>query len=319
MDAGSLIGFALVFVLVTWTLSATLLLAVWIGRRRLRQRGPAAERRAAELAAAIPVLVGLAVVGVLAARSQLGVDHCQLHDHHAHLCFAHGGAWIERAWAVALVAAAAVLALTRLGALVASLIRSQRSLSRLRRASHASAGITWVDTPHALCFVAGIWRPQIFVSTGVWAGLGDDERAAMLAHERAHIRHRDVARRLAVEMLSSVGAPLATSVLRGVWDPATERLCDARAAEEARSGEVVARAMVQACRLGVRSSPVPAAFAPAVHTLTDRVQAVLDREPTGDRAAQLLAGLVLSVAIGLSLVAAAYAEPLHHLLETLLG
>ena len=54
--------------------------------------------------------------------------------------------------------------------------------------------------PYALCH--GIFGPSVYVTTGLVRLLGDDELRAVLAHERAHLRHRDPLRNLAARMLS---------------------------------------------------------------------------------------------------------------------
>ncbi len=318
MQPGSLVGFGVVFVVIAWTLSLLSILALRTGRDWLRQLGPAAERRAVELAAIIPVVLGGVLVTILLARSGLGADHCQEHHHEAHFCLMHGGPWSERIWAVALVVLASVITLARSVVLCMTVIRRRRTIARLRKVSHHADGIRWLDSPDAVCFVSGFRHPEIFVSSGAWDVLDDDERAAMLAHEHAHIRHRDIARRFAVDMLLCVGAPLA-SVIRKLWDSATERLCDARAAAETGDGESVASAMVKVCRLGARPQASAASFPPSGHAVEERVQAVLEDRSTGDRASRIL--LIVSAATVLStvLVAAAYATTIHDMLEAILG
>jgi hypothetical protein len=318
MQPGSLFGFGLVFVLVAWTLSLVLMLAVRAARRGLRRLGPAIERRAVELAAAVPVIVGLAVVAVLIVRSAVGVDHCHVHHHEAHLCLMHGGPWFDRAWVVVLVAVAAAIAVIQLAALAVTTARRRRAVSRLRSVSRHADGIWWVDAPHPVCFVAGFRQPEMFISTGAWDALDDDERAAMLAHERAHVRHGDVARRFVLDLFLLVGAPLA-AVLRNAWDSATERLCDARAAAGAGGGESVASAMVKVSRLGVRATPSSTTFTPTARALTDRIEALLADQPAGDRAAHTLLALVTTATIAIVLVAAIQSASLHDVLESLLG
>lgn len=318
MQPGSLVGFGVVFVLIAWTLSVALTFLLWTGRRWVRRLGPAAERRAVELVAAIPVLLGIAVVTMLVVRSQVGIDHCQVHDHHVHLCLMHGAPWTEQLWAVTLVTLVVAISLVRLALLGVATLRRRGSVSRLRRACRYDDGIWWIDTPHALCFVSGFYAPEIFVSTGAWSALGDDERAAMLAHERAHVRQRDVARRFVLDLLLLAGAPFAL-LLRRAWDCATERLCDARAADVIGSGEAVASAMVKVCRLGANPSFSHASFTPPGGVLAERVEAVLAEEPAGDRAAHMLLTLVAAVASVLVLLATSQTESLHHVLESLLG
>ncbi len=316
MILASLIGFGAVFVLAAWTISAMLGLAVLLGRRRLRHVGPAFERRAIAMAAIAPVAVSIAVV--VALLWQPGVDdHCPHHTHHAHLCLAHGAAWLDRPWAAVLIAVAAVTMLIRLGWVLGSVVRTTLAVARLRRVSTATNGVRLVESPRSFCFVAGLRRPEVFVSTTAWDALDDRERAAMLAHERAHIQHGDLWRRTAMELLGVLAAPLVPSLLRRAWSSSTERLCDARAVEVV--GRVpVATALVHLCR-AAKPQPAFASFPPTAEALAERVQAVLAAEPMGEVAAgRLGAASVLSM-VAFTALALAFAEPLHHALETLLG
>lgn len=316
MALGSLVGFAVVFVLVAWTLSGVLLLARWLGRHELRRLGPAAERGAAEVVAVLPLLIAVAVVAVLVGRSLLGVDHCDQHLEHVHLCVWHGDPWSEHTIAATMVAFAAALFMVRSIALGVVVRRRLRSIAQLRDASEVRDGVRWIDTNHALCFVAGLRRPEIYISTGAWNALARDERQAMLAHERAHVRHRDVVRGLALDLLLLGAAPWVPRV-RGTWDAATERLCDAHAAAET-SGTAVASALVKVCRIGLQGRLVPS-FTPAAAALEDRVVAVLAAEPAGERAARRLRRGFALMAGSLVLAIVVHAGTIHHLLESTLG
>ncbi len=316
MIVASLIGFAAVFVLIAWTVSATLALVVLLGRRRLRRAGPAFERRAVAMAAMVPVGVAVAVVVALLWQPGVG-DHCPDHTHHAHLCLAHGAAWLDRPWAVVLVAGAAATMLVRLGVVVASIVSTRRAVARLRRVSTAANDVRLVESARSFCFVAGLRRPEVYVSTTAWDALSGGERSAMLAHERAHIRHGDLWRRTALELLGALAAPLATSVLRRAWSSATERLCDARAVEVV-GPETVAAALVHVCRAG-RPQPALASFPPTAEALAERVRAALTAEPIGEMAARRLATVSLLSMCAFAALALLFAEPLHHALETLLG
>ncbi len=318
MQPGSLVGFGVVFVVLTWTLSALSLLVFRVARDWLRRVGPAAERRAVELVATIPVLLGGVVVAILLVRSGLGADHCREHHHEAHFCLMHGGTWSGRVWAVTLVSLAGVVMLVRSAVLAATIARRRQTIARLRMVSHRADGLWWVDSTDAVCFVAGIRAPEIFVSTGAWESLDDDERAAMLTHERAHIRHHDIARRFVVDMFLFVGSPFVATV-RGLWDSATERLCDARAAAETGDAESVASAMVKVSRLGVRARLSAASFPPPAQAVEERVEAVLADRSAGDRAARVLLAIVVTAVVSIVLVAGTHAAAIHDVLEAILG
>lgn len=317
---GTVVGFALVFVLTAWAVSALVLVMLRVAGGRLRRLGAVAERRVTLLAAALPVLLAAALVGTLVVSSIAGEDHCPAHDHHAHLCLAHGDDWASRPWAVALVAAAAAIVLARLSLFAGALIRGQRAVARLRSASTPVGDVRLVESERPFCFVAGLRRPEIYASTAAWQGLDDDQRDAMLAHERGHVRNGDLAWRAGIEVVSAFGAPLTPSPLLARWEHATERLRDDEAANEVGSPESVAEAMVRMCRLGAALAPACAtSFAPAPSALGDRVEALLANRPRGDHAARVMGALWL-VLVGATVCAVAtHAEPLHHALESLLG
>ena len=78
MTLGALAGFALVFVVTAVTLSAFATLALQAFAGALRERGPMVERRAAEAAALLPVVVAVIAVAALTWQSLVGSDHCEV-------------------------------------------------------------------------------------------------------------------------------------------------------------------------------------------------------------------------------------------------
>ena len=193
MSAVSLVGFAVVFVLVAGVTSAALAALA----PRLRRRGPATERRLVELAAVVPVILAGAVVLVLLIESLVGLDHCDNHGDHAHLCLRHGLAWAERPWALALLLGAGVLVLTRGAALMTTLLRGWHAVARLRAALPAS-GVHLVESPRVFCFVAGLRHPAVYASTAARAALagpGHDRRGEAERHGGDRSEHHAGAER----------------------------------------------------------------------------------------------------------------------------
>jgi Zn-dependent protease with chaperone function len=176
-----------------------------------------------------------------------------------------------------------------------------------------------VESERAFCFVAGRGRPAIYVSSRVWSSLSEPERAALVAHEAAHIRAGDLRTRMVIEALLVLAAPLTAARVRAVWLHASERVCDARAAHATGRPESVASAMVSLCRLQASRPAASLGFTPHPDELADRVRAVLAGGPLGERAATRLQRAVTAACAVLVAAAAAAAEPLHHALETLLG
>jgi Zn-dependent protease with chaperone function len=322
VSGASLIGFGAVFLLVCSAGSAAGAAVMRAWPRAIARRGAAVERRVAELAAGLPVALAAAVVGVLAIESATAADHCTTHGHHAHLCLRHGAAWAEHAWVVAAVAAGAALALARAAALAVVMRRGTAAVARLRElGGGAPARLRLVESERAFCFVAGLRRPAIFVSTAARAALAPDEWHAMLAHERSHIVHRDLRHRLGLELLLLLAAPLAGRTIRARWSAATERLRDADAADEVGDPAPVARALVRmarhaaSLRLGAAAAFVPAGAA----LLAARVEALLEEAPRGEREARRIGRAVRIAGLVAVLAALAFAGPLHHALESLLG
>jgi hypothetical protein len=320
MTPASLIGFAVVFVLVCLGTSVLGYAATRAGRASLARRGPAAERRAVELAATAPLAAGVAVVAVLVLQSWLGPDHCPAHHHHLHLCLWHGAAWAEHVWPVALLAVAVATAGARLVAVIAANARGARRVRQLRGVAKVDAGVHLVASDRAFCFVAGFLRPRVYASTAVRAALTDDEWRAMLAHEASHVRHRDLLTRLGLELRLAFAAPHLGRALLERWDDATERLRDADAAEAVGSPETVASALLRMCRLASAPFARVASFAPrGDRTLDARVTSLLSASERGEGAARAMRRWVVGAGAALFAAGLALADPLHHALETLLG
>lgn len=316
MNAAGLVGFGLVFWLVAWLVSLLLTAAAVA----LAPRGPAVARRAAFLAAVLPPLLAGLVVMILLVESRLGEDHCAAHDHHAHLCLVHGLDWLDRGWVVGVVAMATVLAAARGGGLVRTVKRGGHLVAQLQRTSVQQGEWRLVESTRAFCFVAGPWRPHIYVSSAARAALPDDEWEAMLAHERGHLAHRDLLHRLVVESALVFAAPFTSGVLLDRWDVATERLRDADAAERS-TPEVVASALVSMARASfdVRAVGLAAFSTSTRAVLAKRVTSLLAHAPRGERQARTVGRVAALGAASLIALALALAEPLHHVLETLLG
>jgi hypothetical protein len=318
VNAASLAGFALVFVVCAWTLSAVGGIALTLLRSRLARIGPLAERRVAIAVAVVPLVLALAIVAVLVAQSALGVDHCGGHGDHAHLCLVHGTLWIQLPWVVVVLAVTGATLAARAVLTCASFARGARSIRELRALSHAAGAVRIVDSERAFCFVAGRDRAEVYVSSRAWAALTVPERAALVAHELAHVRHGDLRMRAVLEGCLVFAAPLVGERVRATWLSASERLCDARAAS-ATEPAFVASAMVTLCRLQVSRPATSFAFTPVADELAVRVEAVLANRPLGEGAAVMLGRSVVVACSALVVAAAVAADPLHHVFETLLG
>jgi TonB family protein len=109
-------------------------------------------------------------------------------------------------------------------------------------------------------YVAGLWRPRIFVSRDLIATLDPAELRAILLHEDSHRRRRDPLRstlqRLCAALLFFY--PLTTLLLRRLQH-ATELVCDERVLRAGVGTETYARALARTLRFGFARSPRPLA------------------------------------------------------------
>ncbi len=328
MNAGSLVGFALAIVVVAWLIAGVLGGSHLLIRRWAARRGPATERSIALFALLVPPLVALAVVTPVAVGSVLAAgaaaaDHCGAHDHHAHLCVVHGAGWIDQPAAVATLALVGGLAVVGVARLLWSAVGMRRLVRRLAATATTHDGVDdvrVVPTTRAFAFVAGFWRPRVYVGAGLWDRLAPASREALLAHERAHVAQRDPAWSVVVSVLAAWAPPGLGAAWQRRWHDATERLCDSRAAA-ATSVEAVANALVIAVRANrddPRALGVTMGFMPR-RGLDARVEALLARDPavTAPAPALRLGGVALVIAS--AVVAASFIDPTHHALESLLG
>ena len=323
MALGSVIGFGLLFVAVTWFVSALMAGAVLTWHASLRGRGAWAERRAAVLAIAVPPVLGAVVVGVLAGDSLFGSsDHCMQHLEHLHLCVVHGAAWIAKHWALVSVSVIGSAVAVRLLARADAIWKSRRLLSEVETfsapAELAGTAVMIVPTEQPMCFTAGARSPKIYVSRTIWERLDSGERRAMLAHEQAHVNHGDLWRGSLLNAVALLGAPLLAGRMLTLWNQASERLCDRAAAAVVNSEATVASAIASVSRLACAAPGARSFLARADH-VEDRIHAVMSERTDGRAAAATMSHVTLAVVAVLTVACVALADPLHHALETLLG
>ncbi len=99
--------------------------------------------------------------------------------------FAHPvGHWPRIIAALALLGLGARLAYSAIG----TLFDARRTRTDLARIGTPLEGFTVVESSQPMAFTVGLHRPIVVLSSGMLAGFSDDERAAVLAHERAHMQ-----------------------------------------------------------------------------------------------------------------------------------
>ena len=315
----SLIGFAFVFLAVSALASLAGGVAWRLLGGRARGYGPATERAATTAALVLPIVAGVAAVLPLVAHAVVSRgrrDHCLRIAGHLHFCFQHGVGWAESLVAVSLL----TLAVASLVVRAARGWRARSTARRSLRALHASssrvaghADVRLVPGARRFCFVAGDRQPVIYVSASAWHALEPQERAAMLAHERAHALQRDLRSRRWLAFAAALGAPRVADRLLRAWAHATERLCDAMAAREVGDAAVVASAILTLA--GARPPVASAAFVQHEDDVSGRIEAVLREGPMGHAGASTLWQTSWRLALGALLASLVFFDQIHGWVE----
>ncbi len=275
--------------------------AVWAGAAVRRAERMEARRGAALL---LCLRLGPAVLGVAAALGMCAPSY---------LLFERGGG--EAVGGLCVVLGLIGAATVGVGAWRAlrAWWRARRWMAGLLPAGGAEVWV--VEEPGALVAMVGVVKPTLVVSRAMREALTDEEWAAAEAHERAHAKAWDNAKRLAL-----AATPGAKTLTRA-WARLAERAAD----DEAAGGNAdrrlaLAAALVKAARIGMAAAaPAVSALAAEREELAARVARLLDGpgEAKGARrtAAVLAAG---AMAAALAMTQPAVLEAAHGVFERLL-
>jgi Zn-dependent protease with chaperone function len=108
--------------------------------------------------------------------------------------------------------------------------------------------------------VTGLLEPKIFVSRSIVSSLSEEELAAALSHEFAHVQARDNVKQLLLRITQLPGRFGVSSRLK-TWICATEILADRTAIAGGTSAYDLASALVKVARLSAGARPLPAMVA----------------------------------------------------------
>jgi beta-lactamase regulating signal transducer with metallopeptidase domain len=148
-------------------------------------------------------------------------------------------------------------------------------------------------------------HPHVVVSTGMLDLLDADEQRAMLAHERAHLRHHHHRLIIATEVAASLFPPLWLPARRVRY--ATERWADEDAALEVGDATIVARAIARAAL--ARSDSIGPELALYGSDVAARIEAL-----THDRDHSCLDTPSLAVGLLVAMSLIAVVAQVHHVL-----
>jgi hypothetical protein len=286
----------------------------WSASLRWRVRLSArAESRLLLAAALAPGFVAMTALCVSFVPS-LGwlPDHCLGHaPHHPHLCTRHA----TESPALALMALAGIMAGRWIWAgahAVRNLLRLASTTRALRDAARTSGGLYILPTRTPEAFVMGLLAPRVYVSEGL---LGIPEVVdAVLAHEHAHARRRDPLRQWLAALALACHLPGLAARLAHALRRAQEMAADTEAAVALRDGPRVADALVKLARVRVSYGESIMGFVGG--DIEERVLRLLSPFPGSERPGRV-AIAVLAVALPLAMLA--FASPVHHTVETILG
>ncbi len=295
-------------------------------RASLRSLDPRTRAVALRAVSVAPLVGGLFATALCFAPKILGmvfpglprIDHCTAHtDSHIHFCLNHpphaiGGTVF---WMVVTSAAIATLVV----GLVRSLrFHASRQLVRqlAKTAQFDPRYDAWVvESDHPVAISVGLLEKRTVLSSGLLSGIPTHLVAAIVAHENAHARRSDGLWRGATRLLSLGHLPRVRRILDLDLELACEQACDEDAGASIGDRFRVAEALVRMERIRHDVAGFgPAALAFNAHGVSARVESLLAASPGSrwSRGTKMVA-LFLGCA-----AAAALADPLHHLTETLL-
>lgn len=263
----------------------------------------------------IPLTATLAMAFSALAKSMGWVeDHCNFHEpHHPHFCFEHLPEMLLGHGHGHVVIAVALFSLFGLLSLKRWREHRQRSASlcSLTALSRGKGLLRVVEDDRLMAFAGGGEAPHIYLSQGLVDELSWHERRMVVAHEAAHLRHRDLSVGHFMEVLLLLHLSPFARELRNLWRNAIEVRADERVARQ--FGRTATAELILRLAKSSPSAPVPTAIGGG--NLATRIQILL-KSPTSSRKERpILEALIATGLLGF----AAGLLANHHTLETLLG
>ncbi|MEU6896350.1 M56 family metallopeptidase [Streptomyces sp. NPDC046557] len=177
-------------------------------------------------------------------------------------------------------------------------LRARRECDRLPGETELAV----LDDDAPLAFTLAGAPGRIVVSRGMLRCLADDERHALLAHERAHLRSRHHRFQALWHLTAALNPLLRPLSETGAF--VLERWADEEAAAQVGDRTVVARAVGRAA-LATSGMPRPIGLAATGGAVPQRVRALLAAPPPTGRSRPLVAGALLLALCCASLINAA--------------
>lgn len=292
----------------------------WVIGRRVSRAHPLDRGRAALVIGTLPIVLPSAVVLACLVPGLLELlggppDHCAVHAHDVHLCLAHPRVAFSPGLAVLVFFGVLGIA-HRLRPAIAAWWAVSLNARRLRRAPAESlaSDVRQLALDRPFCFTSGFLRPSVWVSKGLWQRLSEEQRATVLAHERAHVRRRDPLQRAAASIGAALLGPNTRREVLTELHLASERVCDEAAARAVRDRLRVAESLLAVERI---CGGAPAEADAAVYAafggsgLRERIHGLLEPEAeiSPHRLGWRIAAMAVAVAFAFDVL------PLHHVVE----
>jgi energy-converting hydrogenase Eha subunit A len=281
--------------------------------RLLDAQAPARRARLASAILGAPLLIGVAYAGLTLVVARYGARSASISaacsDHHGswlHACLGHPLASASDSWLWLAFAALLALCAGLLLQVGRALLRARRELFALvrmgrRHDGHGNGHVHVLETDAPLAVACEVGDGHVLLSRWLVDALSAQQLQVVLAHEQAHLAHRDVRTRLLARIASGLHFPALRRRLLDTLALACEQRCDLAAAERVGSRLLVAETLLAVERLyrdrpPVPHSPIASAF--GTEFLRERIEALLAtrgprRWPLGTLLASATAGLLV--------------------------
>ena len=192
--------------------------------------------------------------------------------------------------------------------------RNQR-IASLDKQTDAAERFSLLPTRDVIAMTVGYLTPRIYLSQGLLKQATKDQLDIVLAHENAHLKHRDNLSRWLLELLTCVLPSTVCKPLLQRFILVTEQIADKRAAAMSDARDV-ADTLVAIARIQLQTQRTMSAQAHLISTdqLSDRVQELLVPSTPAYLRQWALLSVLLTLAAGMLMAV----DGLHHLFDIFL-
>ena len=237
------------------------------------------------------------------------------HWHHPYVFYLDS--WHSITLLIFILGAAYVL--LRKGLTAVRYFNALASLSNLSRDKdkHREIGqdVVVLESQIPSAFTAGLFSPKCYVTTGLIEQVSETELGIVIAHERAHIKHKDTLKKLFFALLASLYPRPVIQRLNRLFSVATEQLADAHVGKSYSVFDI-AQTLVNAAKMqrftGNNASPAGVNF-----FISDDVDVRIRALVAPQEFRSFPWGYYLLIMALTSILSFAGVDSLHHLIEAI--